>query len=99
MQLPRNAFGDGEMWFHHDMCYSPTPNRASFLYSIEIPSHGGDTHFASMYAAYEALSPGMKVFLKGLTATHDGTRIFGPVTRELRGKKFMKIVSLAPEVL
>ena len=28
-----------------------------------------------------------------------GTRIFGPVTRELRGKKFMKILSLAPEVL
>ena len=28
-----------------------------------------------------------------------GTRIFGPVTRELRGKKFLKIISLAPEVL
>jgi len=28
-----------------------------------------------------------------------GTRIFGPVTRELRGEKFMKIISLAPEVL
>ncbi|CAK0778283.1 50S ribosomal subunit protein L14 [Gammaproteobacteria bacterium] len=28
-----------------------------------------------------------------------GTRIFGPVTRELRGDKFMKIVSLAPEVI
>ena len=28
-----------------------------------------------------------------------GTRIFGPVTRELRGKNFMKIISLAPEVL
>ena len=28
-----------------------------------------------------------------------GTRIFGPVTRELRGKKFMKMISLAPEVL
>ena len=28
-----------------------------------------------------------------------GTRIFGPVARELRGKKFMKIISLAPEVL
>ena len=28
-----------------------------------------------------------------------GTRIFGPVTRELRGEKFMRIVSLAPEVL
>jgi large subunit ribosomal protein L14 len=28
-----------------------------------------------------------------------GTRIFGPVARELRGKNFMKIISLAPEVL
>jgi large subunit ribosomal protein L14 len=28
-----------------------------------------------------------------------GTRIFGPVARELRGKRFMKIISLAPEVL
>ncbi len=28
-----------------------------------------------------------------------GTRIFGPVTRELRAKQFMKIISLAPEVL
>jgi len=28
-----------------------------------------------------------------------GTRIFGPVTRELRGERFMKIISLAPEVL
>ena len=33
------------------------------------------------------------------TAKPIGTRIFGPVTRELRGKKFMKIISLAPEVL
>ncbi|MDG1688914.1 MAG: 50S ribosomal protein L14 [Gammaproteobacteria bacterium] len=36
-----------------------------------------------------------------LNAAHQpiGTRIFGPVTRELRGEKFMKIISLAPEVL
>jgi large subunit ribosomal protein L14 len=36
-----------------------------------------------------------------LNASHQpiGTRIFGPVTRELRGDKFMKIISLAPEVL
>ena len=36
-----------------------------------------------------------------LTAKHEpiGTRIFGPVTRELRGKGYMKIISLAPEVL
>ncbi|CCQ09322.1 LSU ribosomal protein L14p (L23e) [Pseudoalteromonas luteoviolacea B = ATCC 29581] len=36
-----------------------------------------------------------------LNANHQpiGTRIFGPVTRELRSEKFMKIISLAPEVL
>ena len=36
-----------------------------------------------------------------LNASHQpiGTRIFGPVTRELRSEKFMKIISLAPEVL
>lgn len=36
-----------------------------------------------------------------LNAKHEpiGTRIFGPVTRELRGEKYMKIISLAPEVL
>ena len=36
-----------------------------------------------------------------VNADHEpiGTRIFGPVARELRGKKFMKIISLAPEVL
>ena len=34
-----------------------------------------------------------------MTRTPRGTRIFGPVARELREKQFMKIVSLAPEVL
>jgi large subunit ribosomal protein L14 len=37
--------------------------------------------------------------LIGATLEPIGTRIFGPVARELRGKKFMKIISLAPEVL
>jgi len=39
------------------------------------------------------------VVLLGQTGEMRGTRIFGPVARELRDKKFMKIVSLAPEVL
>ncbi|AXY02064.1 MULTISPECIES: 50S ribosomal protein L14 [Vibrio] len=39
------------------------------------------------------------VLLNNTTEQPIGTRIFGPVTRELRGNKFMKIVSLAPEVL
>ncbi len=39
------------------------------------------------------------VILDGQTSNPKGTRIFGPVARELRDKGFMKIVSLAPEVL
>ena len=39
------------------------------------------------------------VLLDGQTMNPKGTRIFGPVARELRDKGFMKIVSLAPEVL
>ncbi len=39
------------------------------------------------------------VILKGDATDPRGTRIFGPVGRELRDKKFMKIISLAPEVL
>jgi large subunit ribosomal protein L14 len=39
------------------------------------------------------------VILDGQTMNPKGTRIFGPVARELRDKGFMKIVSLAPEVL
>ncbi len=39
------------------------------------------------------------VVLLNTTGEMSGTRIFGPVARELREKKFMKIVSLAPEVL
>ncbi|MGF1752555.1 50S ribosomal protein L14 [Vibrio makurazakiensis] len=39
------------------------------------------------------------VLLNDTTEQPVGTRIFGPVTRELRNSKFMKIVSLAPEVL
>jgi large subunit ribosomal protein L14 len=39
------------------------------------------------------------VILDGETGNPRGTRIFGPVARELRAKNFMKIISLAPEVL
>ncbi|URJ27987.1 50S ribosomal protein L14 [Candidatus Blochmannia vicinus] len=39
------------------------------------------------------------VLLHDTSAQPVGTRIFGPVTRELRNEKFMKIISLAPEVL
>ena len=67
--------------FHSDQSCAPIPPLASILYNHTVPPDGGgDTMFASMYTAYDGLSPRMQTYLEGLTATHDGTRIFGPGT-------------------
>jgi len=61
---------DGEMWFHHDGCYKERPQRASFLYAMELPSVGGNTRFANMYKAYEAVPSALKTLLADKTALH-----------------------------
>jgi taurine dioxygenase len=60
----------GTYW-HSDVSFRKHPAMASILYAIEIPPLGGDTLFASMTAAYDALSPAFKVKLDGLRAVHD----------------------------
>ena len=44
----------------------------SILYLHTVPGSGGDTLFASQFAAYDALSPRLRAYLEGLTATHSG---------------------------
>lgn len=66
----------GEEW-HTDMSCATIPPMGSILYLHTLPTMGGDTVFASMYAAYDALSDRMKAYLEGLTATHDGKLAFG----------------------
>jgi len=56
---------DGEMWFHHDMSYTPAPHKATLLHAIELPSVGGNTKFANMYKAYENLPGALKEKLRG----------------------------------
>jgi len=63
---PIGALPDGEMQFHSDQCYVEHPPAGTMLYGIEVPSQGGDTMFASMYAAYEALPEPMKAMLEPL---------------------------------
>jgi alpha-ketoglutarate-dependent taurine dioxygenase len=63
---PIGALPDGEMQFHSDQCYVEHPPAGTMLYSIEVPSKGGDTMFASMYAAYDALPDAMKAKLEPL---------------------------------
>jgi taurine dioxygenase len=70
----------GEVW-HTDQSCAPIPPLGSMLYNhIVPPDGGGDTMFANMYRAYDALSDSMKVYLQGKTATHDGVKIFGAGT-------------------
>lgn len=67
----------GDIW-HTDQSCAAIPPLGSILYNhIVPPDGGGDTMFASMYCAYDALSDRMKAYLEGLTATHDGVKVFG----------------------
>lgn len=61
----------GHRW-HSDVTCDPEPPMGSILRLHTVPETGGDTLFASMYAAYEALSDQMKTYLSGLVAVHDG---------------------------
>ena len=67
---PIGALPDGEMMFHHDMIHSENPDKATLLYAVEIPSSGGNTLFASGYAAYDTLDPAVRNKLDGRIATH-----------------------------
>lgn len=67
----------GEEW-HADTTMVEEPPMAAILYAIEVPAFGGDTMFASQYAAYDALSDGMKKMLSGLRAYHSDRKVAGP---------------------
>lgn len=66
---------NGEDW-HSDVSCDAEPPMGSILRIARCPPEGGDTLFASMYAAYDALSDRMKAYLDGLTAIHDGEHVY-----------------------
>jgi taurine dioxygenase len=61
----------GGTW-HSDFSFLPRPPSFTLLYALDIPDVGGDTLWASQYAAYDALSPGLKHWLDELRAIHTG---------------------------
>jgi taurine dioxygenase len=65
---PIGALPDGEMQFHTDQCHHVVPAKATVLYAIEIPSHGGNTLFANAYAAYATLPADIKARIAGRRA-------------------------------
>jgi taurine dioxygenase len=64
------AMRDGAVHWHSDGSYEEEPAAVTMLYGKEAPDEGGETHFASTAAAYEALSEAMKTRLEGLVARH-----------------------------
>jgi alpha-ketoglutarate-dependent taurine dioxygenase len=60
----------GNQGWHTDSSYMPVSAKASMLTAVVVPAAGGDTEWADMRAAYDALSPGMKDRIETLSAHH-----------------------------
>jgi taurine dioxygenase len=75
-----------EAW-HSDMTFRQHPPLGTVLKSEIIPPKGGDTQWASMTAAYNALSPSMAHFLESLTAVHDFSHGFKESLAEPGGRE------------
>jgi taurine dioxygenase len=63
--------------WHTDHSYDPEPAMGSILVARELPADGGDTLFSNMYAAYDALSAGLKNTLSTMRAVHSNAMAFG----------------------
>ena len=73
---PEQKSNIGGGW-HTDHSYDQVPALGSILLAREVPTAGGDTSFASMALAYEALSDGLKRTLESLRAMHSARHVFG----------------------
>ena len=88
-EATRNIGGN----WHSDHSFDSLPPLGSVLLARELPEYGGDTLFASMYAAYDALSDGLKKTLGGLRAVHAKTRAYEglPADRQVSAEEKAKV--------
>ncbi len=83
VKLEQEVTNFGGLW-HTDTAYLEFPPMSTLLIAREVPPYGGDTLFASGYAAYEALSEGMKRMLEPLRAVNSSVKAETTKTREDR---------------
>lgn len=83
LKEPHHAKNIGGGW-HTDHSYDQIPAMGSLLHAKEIPPIGGDTLFANMFKAYDALSAGMKKMLGELKAVHSSRHVFGKDARRYK---------------
>jgi taurine dioxygenase len=85
-----SKYVNGESW-HSDVSCDVEPPMGSILHIQTLPEFGGDTMFANMYAAFEALSTPMQKMLCELTALHDGELLYrGRYTSNDAGRVYPK---------
>jgi len=83
VKLPEETHNFGGMW-HTDTSYLECPPMGAILVARELPPYGGDTLFANMVLAYEALSDGMKRMLDGLVGISSSAKAEVTKSREDR---------------
>lgn len=91
---PGTELNFGGVW-HSDSPYLPIPPKATVLYGVDIPSRGGDTMFADMHAAYDALTDGMKRMLGGLGGVNCACNVHGVGTEALKLGDVVRVRDLA----
>ncbi|MCP5266180.1 MAG: TauD/TfdA family dioxygenase [Burkholderiaceae bacterium] len=69
-ELVASRGGIADEW-HSDITFQPNPSVYAILHMVRCPTVGGDTMWANMYQAYEALSAPMRELCDGLSALHD----------------------------
>ncbi|MGE0651219.1 MAG: TauD/TfdA dioxygenase family protein [Alphaproteobacteria bacterium] len=70
---PIGNLGAGEAIWHADMTYTDTPPMGAVLLGLEIPEGEGNTYFANMYEALEALPSSLRTRIEGKLCIHDAT--------------------------
>ncbi|MED5395090.1 MAG: TauD/TfdA family dioxygenase [Pseudomonadota bacterium] len=85
VKLEHETVNFGGLW-HSDTAYLETPPMGTILCARELPPVGGDTLFANMYAAYDALSDSMKEILSGLVGVNSSAKPDVILTRKARVK-------------
>lgn len=89
--------GDEEEEWHADNSFKPRLTRATLLYSVITPEHGGQTRFADTTRAYADLPAGLKEQIEGLRAVHSIQQLGALQTRASGGQSSAAAGSLADQ--
>lgn len=92
---PLGILSDREVGWHYDQIYLERPAVGSLLYSVKIPPEGGNTYFADMHAAYEALPDETRRRIEGRQAVQSYeafNRIYSEPTSEEQKRKTPDVI-------